>query len=133
MDLKPRISFAAIVSLLLVTLIALPPSFRAQQHVVRPVDIHDELVNATEARKQNRDKVMQLFASEDAEQALRKAGMDPGEVRSAVAMLSDAEVAALAARSEEMREDFAAGAFSNRELLIIVVVLAAIILIIVAV
>lgn len=133
MDFKPRFSLAALVSILLISLVALPPSLRAQQHVVPPSDIHEELVNSTEARRQNRDKVIQLFASQEAEDALRGAGMDPGQVRNAVAMLSDAELAALAARSDKLRKDFAAGAFSNRELLIIVVVIAVVILIIVAV
>ena len=133
MDFKPRFSFGALVSILLVALIALPTSLRAQQHVVRPADIHEELVNATESRRQNRDKVDQLFSSPDAEHALKKVGMDPGQVRSAVAMLSDAELAALAARSDKLRDDFAAGRFSDRELLIIIVAIAAVILIIVAV
>ena len=133
MNIKPRFSFGAVVSILLIALCALPPSLRAQQHVVRPTDIQEELVNATESRRQNRDKVVQLFSSKEAEEALKGAGMVPGQVRSAVAMLSDAELAALAARSDKLRDDFAAGAFSNRELLIIIVVIAVVILIIVAV
>ena len=117
---------------LLVISVAVPPSLRAQ-HVVRPTDIHKELVNATERRTQNREKVQELFSSKEAQNALRGAGMDPGRVRNAVAMLNDAELAQLAARSDKLREDFAAGAFSNRELLIIVVVIAVIILVVVAV
>ena len=117
---------------LLVISVAVPPSLRAQ-HVVRPADIHKELVNATERRTQNREKVQELFSSKEAQRALKGAGMDPGRVRTAVSMLNDAELAQLAARSDKLREDFAAGAFSNRELLIIVVVIAVIILILVAV
>lgn len=133
MGLRLRRSFGAIVSVLMVALLAVPPGLLAQQHVVRPADIHEELVNTTEKRRQNREKINELFSSKEAQEALRAASMDPGQVRSAVAMLNDAELAALAARSDKLREDFAAGAFSNRELLIIIVVIAAIILIIVAV
>jgi hypothetical protein len=132
MNFKLRFSVGALVSGLLITLFAVPPSLRAQ-HVVRPTDIHKELVKATERRTQNREKVSELFSSKEAEKALKGAGMDPGQVKTAVAMLSDAELAQLAARSDKLRDDFAAGAFSNRELLIIIVVIAAIILIIVAV
>ena len=121
-----------LVSGFLVISFALPPSLRAQ-HVVRPTDIHKELINATETRTKNREKVSELFSSKEAEKALKGAGMNPGQVKSAVAMLSDAELAQLAARSDKLRKDFAAGAFSNRELLIIIVVIAAIILVIVAV
>jgi hypothetical protein len=134
MDLKPRFSLAALFSILLIALIALPPSLRAQQeHVVRPADIHDELVNTTESRRQNRDKVVRLFSTERSEKALKSVGMDPGQVRTAVASLSDAELAVLAARSDKLQEDFAAGRFSDRELLIILVAIAALILVIVAV
>jgi hypothetical protein len=130
MSLKLRAGL--LVSCLLIISFAVPPSLRAQQHVVSPTDIHKKLVNATDRRIQNREKVTDLFSSRDAERALRGAGMDPGQVRTAVATLSDAELSQLAARSDKLREDFAAGRLSNREILIIIVVLAAVILIIVA-
>jgi hypothetical protein len=47
--------------------------------------------------------------------------------------LSDAEVAQLASRSDKLKDDFAAGTLSDRDLLIIIVGIAALILIIVAV
>lgn len=130
MSIKLRVG-VLVVGLLVIS-VAFPPSLRAQ-HVVRPADVHKELVNATERRTQNREKVQELFSSKEAQKALKGAGLDPGRVRNAVAMLNDAELAQLAARSDKLREDFAAGAFSNRELLIIVVVIAVIILVIVAV
>lgn len=121
-----------LVSGFLVISFAVPPHFLAQQHLVSPTDIHKELVNATERRSQNRETVTELFSSKDAEKALRGAGMNPGQVRTAVATLSDAELAQLATRSNVLRDDFAAGRLSNRELLIIIVVLAAVVLILVA-
>jgi hypothetical protein len=127
-----KLLFGLLVSGFLVISFAIPPSLRAQQ-VVSPTDIHKELVNATEARTRNREKVRELFSSKEAQKALKGAGMDPGRVRNAVAMLDDAELARLAARSDKLREDFAAGAFSDRELIIILVVIAVIILVIVAV
>ena len=130
MSFKLRVGLLA--SVFLIVSFAIPPSLRAQ-HVAHPTDIHIELVNATERRTLNREKVSELFSSKEAEKALKGAGMDPGQVKTAVAMLNDAELAQLAARSDKLREDFAAGAFSNRELLIILVVIAAVILIIVAV
>ena len=132
MNFRLRFSVGALVSGLMITLFAVSPSLRAQQ-VVRPTEIHKELVNATETRTKNREKVRDLFSSKEAEKALKGAGMDPGQVRSAVSMLNDEELAQLAVRSDKLRSDFVAGAFSNRELLIILVVIAAIILVIVAV
>ena len=76
---------------------------------------------------------MELFSSKAAQKALKKAGMDPVEVRTGISTLSDAELAQLASRADTTREDFAAGRISDRDLLIILVALAVIILIIVAV
>jgi hypothetical protein len=130
MTLKLRVGL--LVSGLLVISIAVPPSLRAQ-HVARPADIQKELVNATETRMKNREKVSELFSSKAAEKALKGAGIDAGQVKTAVATLSDSELAQLAARSDRAREDFAAGKISNRDLLIIIVAIAVLILIIVAV
>src|SRR5687767_8024297 len=118
---------------ILVTLLAVPTSLRAQQHGVSSADIRKELVNATQTRRQNRDKVRELFSSKAAQTALKKAGMDPAQVKAGISTLSDAELARLAARAETAREDFAAGRLSDRDILWIVLGIAALILIIVAV
>ena len=128
-----KLRYGVLVCVLLVISFAVPPSLRAQEHVVPPSDIHKELVNATEARMRNREKVNELFASKAAQKAVKDAGMDPGQVKTAVAMLNDAEFAQLAARSDKLRADFAAGKISNRDLLIIIAVIAVIILIVVIV
>jgi hypothetical protein len=130
--MRVKLRVGLLVSGFLVISFALPPSLRAQ-HVVPPTDIHKELVNAAEVRRQNREKVNELFSSKAGQKALKGAGMDSGQVKTAVAMLSDAELAQLAARSDKLREDFAAGKISNRDLLIIIAVIAVIILIVVAV
>ena len=127
-----KLLFGLLVSGFLVISFAIPPSLRAQ-HVVSPTDIQKELVNATEARTRSREKVSELFSSKAAEKALKGAGINPGQVKTAVATLSDAELAQLAARSDKLRGDFAAGRLSDRDLLLIIVAIAVIILIIVAV
>lgn len=133
MHLDLRDSIGVLASCTLITLFAVPPSLRAQQHVVRPTDIHKELVNATKTRRQNREKVQELFSSKAAQEALESAQMDPAQVKAAVSLLSDAELAQLASRSDRLRDDFAAGRLSDRDLLIILVGIAVIVLIIVAV
>lgn len=117
----------------LLALLTVPPNLHAQSHVVAPADIHKELVNATQARKQNLEKVTQLFSSDTAVKALKSAKIDPAQVKAAVFTLSDSELAQLASRADQIQNDFAAGQFSQRELLIILVILAVVILIIVAV
>jgi len=133
MNFNLRDSIGVLVSGILMTSFAVPSSLRAQQHVVSPTDIHKELVDATQVRRQNRDKVKELFSSKAVQKALKKAGMDPAQVKAGVSTLSDAELAQLASRADTARDDFAAGRISDRDLLIIVLGVAALILIIVAV
>lgn len=133
MNFDPRSSVGVLSSCVLVTLLAAPPSLQAQQHAVSPADIRKELENATQTRRKNRDKVSELFSSKAAQKALKKAGIDPVQVRNGISTLSDAELAQLASRADTVRDDFAAGRLSDRDLLIILVGIAIIILIIVAV
>ena len=122
-----------ILSCILITLFFVPRRLLAQQHVVNPAEIHKELVNATETRKQNRDKLNQLFSTKAAQKALKSAQLNPERLKTAVATLSDAELAQLASSADKLRDDFAAGRMSDRDLLIILVGIAVIILVIVAV
>lgn len=133
MNFDLRSCVGVLITGILVTLLAAPSSLRAQQHAVSPADIRKEVVNATQTRRQNRNKVNELFSSKAAQNALKRAGMDPAQVKTGISTLSDAELAQLASRADKTRADFAAGRLSDRDLLIILVGIAALILIIVAV
>ena len=117
----------------LATFFAVPTNLLAQAHVVSPADLQKEAVTASQTRQQNLVQVKQFLSSDQAQRALKTAHMDPVQVTTAVASLSDAQLAQLAARSQKAQTDFAAGTLSNRDLLIIIVAIAALILIIVAV
>jgi hypothetical protein len=101
--------------------------------VVSQADIHKELINATQTRQKNLQKVERLMTSDEALKALESARMNPEQVNAAISTLSDAELARLAARADKLDQDFAAGKLSDRDLLFIVLGIAALILIIVAV
>ena len=105
----------------------------AQSHVVSQTDIHKELVNASQTRQRNLEKVKGLFSSDEARKALEASRISPEKVDAAVSTLSDEELSRLAARADKLDRDFAAGRLSDRDLLIILVGIAALILIIVAV
>jgi len=117
----------------LVAVFVLPSNLLAQSHVVSQTDIHKELINATQTRQKNLQKVERLFASDEAMKALESARMNPKQVNAAISTLSDAELARLAARADKLDQDFAAGRLSDRDLLFIVLGIAALVLIIVAV
>jgi len=133
MDFRLRQPSRVLVSCALITLFTFPASLQAQTHVVNPADLHKELVNATQMRQNTLEKAKQFFSSDMAQKALKTARIDPAQVKAAISTLSDAELAQLAARTDKLQNDFAAGQLSNRDLLIILVGLTALILIIVAV
>ena len=128
-----RLSIRSLVSFLLITLFAVTPGVRAQDHVASPADIQKELVNATRTRQKNLEKAEQLFSSKEAQRALKAAHIDPAQVKTAISTLSDAELARLASRADKLDKDFAAGQLSNRDLLLVILGVAVVILIIVAV
>lgn len=117
----------------LITVFVLPSSLLAQTHVVSQADIHKELINATQTRQKNLQKVERLMATDEAMKALESAEMSPEKVNAAISTLSDAELARLAARADKLDQDFAAGRLSERDLIFILLGIAALILIIVAV
>jgi hypothetical protein len=100
---------------------------------VSPAELHKEAVAAGRARQHDLETVDRLFSLPKAEKALQAAGIDPASLKTAIAVLSDQELARLAARSGQAQADFAAGRMSDRDLLLILIGLAALILIIVAV
>ncbi len=130
-DLKQAVR--TLTACVLATLFAIPTNLLAQAHVVSPADLQKEVVSASQARQQNLEQVKQFLSSDKAQKAIRSAHMDPVQVTTAVASLSDAQLAQLAARSQKAQADFAAGSMSNRDLLLIIIAVAVLILIIVAV
>jgi hypothetical protein len=105
----------------------------AQTHVVSPAELRQQAAEASRTRAANIQKLSEFLASSKADQSLRAAHMDAGQVQAAVSTLGDEELAQLASRAAKAQSDFAAGDLSDRDLLIILVGIAALILIIVAV
>ncbi len=109
------------------------PQLVAQSHIVSPAELQKETISASHNRQQNADTLMGAFSNPKVEKALKAAKMDPTEVKTAIASLSDTDLAQLAARTHVAQNDFAGGTLSDRDLIIILVAIAALILIIVAV
>lgn len=135
MHLNPHQIVRTLIVGALVTLTAVPSDVFAQasEHVVSPADLQKATVDASRAREQNLASLNSAFSSEKAQNALKSAHMNPEQVKTAVASLSDAELAQLASRVNKGQADFAAGNMSDHDLLIILVCIAALVLIVVAV
>src|SRR2546427_4353732 len=124
-----RISRALLASALLI-IFAIPQDLLAQSpHLVSPADLKNELLTATRRRAQNQISVRQFLTSADAQKAIRSVHLDPVQVTTAVATLSDTELAQLAARADRAERDFAAGVLVKNALFIILVTVAVVIII----
>lgn len=117
----------------LVTIFAVPPSLRAQAHIVSSTDLQQRLLAASQVRQKNLATVQQFLSTPTAEKAFSSLQADASRVSAAVASLSDEELTQLAARADKAQADFAAGNITDHDLLIILVAVLALILIIVAV
>ena len=117
----------------LIPLLGMSSGLWAQTHVVSPADLQRTAVEATTARQHNLEAINGFLSSPQMEKALVTAGIDPAQVKTAVSALNDQELARLAARSEKVQADFAAGRLSDRDLLVVVLCLVALVVIIVAV
>ena len=133
MNFSFRSPFYVFVAVMLVAVLPLPQDLLAQEHVVSAKDLHRDLVAAAQARQGNQAKVLKFFSSEQANKALKSANLPYEKVQKAVSQLSDDELARLAATTERVPNDFAAGALTNQQITYIIIALATAVLILILV
>lgn len=102
-------------------------------HIVPAPVLHQSVRSAAQAREANLVKIEKLFSSEPAQNAFRTVKIDPAKVTRGISMLSDDEIARLAAQSEKIQNDLAAGALSNQQITYILIALATAVIILVIV
>jgi hypothetical protein len=97
----------------------------AQDHLVSPQSLEQQVESASQTRQQNIQTITNLLRTPIAERAMRNAHFDPVQVRTAVPTLSDQELANLAARSADVQQKISAGVlgFGLTTLLIIAVII----------
>jgi exopolysaccharide biosynthesis protein len=115
--------------------VVFPPALRVrgEDHLVSPSDLHDTLAKSAKTRQTNLEKVQRFFSSERVRQTLTSTKTDLKKVENAVHHLNDAELARLAAQTEKVQADLAAGALDNQEITYILIALAAAVLVLVLV
>ena len=124
-----------LIVLILSMLAALPLlSQTPSDHIVPAPDLHQAVRAAVQARQDHLTKLDKFFSSEPARKAFATVKLDPAKISQALAFLSDEELARLAAQSEKLQHDVAAGALTNQQITYILIALgtAVIILVIVA-
>lgn len=128
----------SLMALLLILTPALSPTAWAQtpktpteQHVVSATALQ-RAVAASVARRQAQVAAVEGFLSTaGARRAMRKAGLNYRVVRHAIPLLSQAEVANLAARASKAQQRFKAGSLTNQQLTYIIIALATAVIVIV--
>ena len=111
-------------TLAVVLLLGFAPGAQAQDHVVLPADLHHEVLTASRARQHNLAKVQKFFGEEAVKKALKTTRIDPEKIQKAVPSLSDEELARLAAQTDKVQRDSAAGALNNTQITYIIIAIA---------
>ena len=127
-----RQSIRACTACVLVTMFALPQNVMAQAHVVSLGELQKQTLAAGQERQRNLEIVTRFLSSPTAEKAMKIVHTDNKQVKTAIASLSDEELARLAQRAQKTEADFAAGSLSDRELLIVLVAVLVLVVIILA-
>jgi hypothetical protein len=102
-----------------------------EDHFVTSQAMQDELTQSAAQRQKNIDAVRKFLSSPIADRAIRDAHYNPEEVRKAIPTLTDDELADLAARSNQVQQEFVAGSLTKTELALIAVAFVVIIVVIV--
>ncbi|MGE5571259.1 MAG: hypothetical protein ACM3S5_19670 [Rhodospirillales bacterium] len=110
-----------------------PVDLLAQNHIVSPAELRSELRRASEARQRDIAKLEKVLASPDGKKALASFKMDAGKVQQALHLLSDEELARLAAQTSRVQEDFAAGALTLTNQQVTYIIIGAIIIAVIAI
>lgn len=103
-----------------------------KDHAVSPKQLRQDVQKVADTRQANEAAVRQMFASDQARETLKSAGIDYKQVNQAISQVSDEDLARMAQRAQEVNNNFAAGRMDDRDLLIILLVAVAIVIIIVA-
>jgi hypothetical protein len=109
------------------------PQVTFAQNPITPAELQQAISNAARTREKNLDQVRHFFASAPVNSVLKTAQIDPARVDKVVSTLNAEELSRLAARTQAIESDFAAGALTNQELTYVIIALATAVLILVIV
>lgn len=104
-----------------------------EQHVVSAADLQKDVAAAARTRQANQAAIEGFFASTRARQSLKKAGVNYRIVQQGIPLLSNDELASLAARTQKAQKQFQAGALSNQDITYIIIALATAVIILIIV
>src|SRR4051812_6966637 len=110
--------------MILILSLLIPQFVAAQTPVVSSSELRQAIETVTQTREKNLEDVRSFFSSDQARAALKTGKIDYQKVDKAVATLSPEELARLAAKTNQIQKDFAAGALDNQQITYILIALA---------
>jgi len=122
-----NLNYAA--ALLLVCVMTAPQTMLAQDHVVSPGQIQNDVTSSSATRQRNEQELRGFLSRKEIQKAMKSEGVNPQQVTNAVSQLNDADLANLAARSQKAQKDYAAGMIGLGIFTLIGIVVVAVILI----
>jgi hypothetical protein len=118
---------------ILAIVFAVPTNLMAEtSHLVSPSDLRKAAAGVSQERERNIETLRGFLSGDRAEKAMQSVHANPAQVRTAVANLSDQELAKLAKRAANSERDFAAGHLSTIDDIIIIAAIVVVIIIVVA-
>jgi hypothetical protein len=120
--------FACVLAGLFVILLCAPAA-RAQDHLVSPDALQQQVQANAATRQQNINTVTNFLSTPIAERAMKSHHYDPVKVRSAIPTLSDEELANLASRASDAQQKFSAGVLGVGLLTLLIIIIVVIIVV----
>ena len=105
-------------------LLSIPATLAAQTPGVTSSELQEAIRDAAKTQQKNRSDVQAFFSSELARKAMKVGKIDYQRVQTAVATLSPEELARLAARTNQLQQDFAGGALNSQQTTYAIIALA---------
>jgi len=110
-------------------LLSISSTLAAQTQAITPSQLQEAIKDAAKTREKNRNDVQAFFSSEPARKAMKVGKIDYQRVQTAVATLSPEEIARLAARTNQLQQDFAGGALNSQQTTYAIIALATAVLV----
>ncbi len=133
MFFRQKVRFGISLIAVLTAALTAYPGRAADDHVLTSSDLNTVIQKASQARENDLAKVRKFFSSEPAAHTLQNFRLDPVKVESAISQLDDRELARLAARTEQLQNDLAAGALNNQQITYILIALATAVIVLIIV
>src|SRR5262245_42316455 len=106
-------------------LLSIPATLAAQTQDVTSSELQEAIKDAAKTRQKNHNDVQTFLSSERARKAMKVGKIDYQRVQTAITTLSPEELARIAARTNQLQQDFASNELNSQQMTYAIIALAA--------